>query len=693
MRKGIVSALIFLLLGGLSAAQDLVPAHAEWLTLVAPIITKMEREVFLALKSAEERNRFIQVFWKQRDPRPDTEINEFYQDYMKRVQYSDQEFGRQSGRRGIETDRGFFYLLLGPPLERSTYTTHSQILPMELWHYKGEVQYGLPAFFYLIFYQPEGIGEYRLYHPGIEGPESLIMHTSPGLIFNRQEAYKIVRNVSSELAAATLSYLPGERNLNVTSLSSETIISSIQTVPEKRFSDRYARDYLTYKDYVETDYTHNFIESSLMLKVFRNSQQLFLHWAIEPKAINFANYQDQYQAVYQLLIRMEDPEGQLLLEKEEEIPLRITQTQYQTHERQMFSFQDLLAVIPGDHTLFILLKNKTARDFTSHQRALHVPSPGGPAHLSPLLLYHGRENQGSSGTASLRAFTFSGTHYLVNSENNFRPEGDLGVFFQVSGIDPLNVETIDMQFYPTTGENAAFSKRISGYEARKPDGRSFDTEPIPLSSLKPGYYRVEISLLDGKGERLLSGRENFILLAQAFPVIPWVFSKTHPSFPSPSHLFTLASQHFMARNYKEAKNFLEQALRLQEDPNTRLLLGKTLYALHDYPGSQKTVMGLYRTTGNRETAKLIALNHIAQKEWREGLVYLEKLLESSLEIGVLNLAAECYLNLDQPQKALPHLRKSLEMKPEQPQVRSLLEKAESTIKKKERKPREHNPVI
>jgi GWxTD domain-containing protein len=683
MRKFIISTLVLLLLGMLSAAQDLIPAHEEWLTLVAPIITKMEREVFLSLNSAEERNRFIQVFWKQRDPRPDTEMNEFYQEYMKRVHYADLEFGRQSGRRGIETDRGFFYLLLGPPLERNTYTTHSQILPMEMWHYKGEVEYGLPSFFYLIFYQPEGIGEYQLYHPGIEGPEKLIMHTSPGLIFNREEAYKIVRNVNSELAAASLSYLPGERNLNVMSLSSETIIASIQTVPEKKYSDRYARDYLTYKDYVETDYTHNFIESSLMLKVFYSSGQHFLHWAIEPKSINFANYQDQYQAMYQLLIRMEDKNGNALLEKEEEIPLRITRTQYESHERQLFSFQDLLPVIPGDHTLFILLKNKTARDFTSHQRELRVPVREESSHLGPLLLYLGNESMGGGGTESLRAFTFSGTHYLVNSENNFRPEGDMGVFFQVFNLDSKDVTTIAMQIFPANGENAVFSKSLSGSAAAKKDGISFDTGPVQLSALSPGYYRLEIVLLDANGGELVKGRDNFIILAQAFPVIPWVFSKQHPPFPSPDHLYTLASQYFLARDYTRAKTALDQAIRMREDPNTRLLLGKTLYALQDYQESLRTVQELYRTTGNRETAKLIALNHIALKEWQEGLGYLEKLLESSLEIGVMNLAAECYLNLDLPQKALPHLRKSLELNPKQPEIRQLLEQTESAVKKKE----------
>ncbi|NOR14955.1 MAG: tetratricopeptide repeat protein, partial [Candidatus Aminicenantes bacterium] len=381
---------------------------------------------------------------------------------------------------------------------------------------------------------------------------------------------------------------------------------------------------------------------------------------------------------------MEDPEGRLLLEKEEEIPLRITQKQYETQDKHLFSFQNLIPVISGNHTLFLLLKNKTARDFTSHQREIHVPEPAGTSSLSPLLLYHGRERIG--GAQSLRAFSFSGTHYLVNSENNFLPDEEMGVFCQVYNLENLAAETLQLQIVSTTEVQPIFTKSFPINETLEIQGKSLDTGPIPLSSLNPGYYSLELAILDQKGEKLLSKSENFILLAQAFPVIPWVFSKQHLPFPSSGHLYALASQYFLASNYNQARSALEQALNMQEDPNARLLLGKTLYAQQDYQGSLKTVQTLYQTTGNRETAKLIALNHVALKEWAQGVIYLEKLLESSVEIGVLNLAGECYNNLKQPEKALPVLQKSLDLNPDQPNIKQLLQQIKNVIEKKGNKP-------
>jgi GWxTD domain-containing protein len=87
--------------------EALSPEHKDWLELVSPIITKIEHDVFLKLETQRERATFIQVFWKQRDPLPDTSKNEFFQEYMKRVQFADFNFGRQTSKKGSRTERGY----------------------------------------------------------------------------------------------------------------------------------------------------------------------------------------------------------------------------------------------------------------------------------------------------------------------------------------------------------------------------------------------------------------------------------------------------------------------------------------------------------------------------------------------------------------------------------------------------------
>jgi GWxTD domain-containing protein len=186
MKKAILPA-VFILLSALPSysQKDLAPRFREWLEDVSPIITKTEREVFNRLRTDADRDKFVRFFWRQRDPYPDTTENEFTKEYMERVRFADQNFGRESSKRGSQTERGYFYLLLGKPLERQFFTTFSQVWPMELWYYKGAVEYGLPPYFYLIFYQPQGLGDYRLYSPGVEGPETLVIPSMMARVLTR----------------------------------------------------------------------------------------------------------------------------------------------------------------------------------------------------------------------------------------------------------------------------------------------------------------------------------------------------------------------------------------------------------------------------------------------------------------------------------------------------------------------------
>jgi tetratricopeptide (TPR) repeat protein len=106
-----------------------------------------------------------------------------------------------------------------------------------------------------------------------------------------------------------------------------------------------------------------------------------------------------------------------------------------------------------------------------------------------------------------------------------------------------------------------------------------------------------------------------------------------------------------------------------------------LYALQKYQDSLVTVLPVYESGDQRESGKLLAANYAALEDWTSALIYLEKLMAGAKEISVLNLAAECYLNLKQPDKALPLLRESLALNPAQPLIKDLEEKTQNRIKK------------
>lgn len=675
MKKVIVFLTILGCIFSIAAAEEkLLPQHKEWLELIDPILTKVEKEVFFKLASHQERNRFIQLFWKRRDPLPDTTVNEYQKEYMERVRFADRNFGHEAHTKGHLTERGRFYLILGPPLERAFYTTHSDLYPLELWHYKGEPKYGLPPFFYLIFYQDRGIGEFRLYYPNVDGPGKLLTPSISSGGLDRTSAYRAIRQISAEVAGASLSYLPGDVTLGVTSLSSSNIVANIQNLAEKQFSDVYARNFLYYKDFVEVEYSHKFITSNFQVKVFKNAGRHYLHWSIEPSQMNFAAAGDKNYAEYALTLRLEDPQGSRILEREDTIPLNITQAEYERHAGRIFAFQDILPVIPGNFKLYFLLKNKTGKEFTSFEKDLTIPNSETSPILSDLLLYQERFASPENRRNWLKAFTFAGSQYQINTENNCLPDKNIGIYCQIYNSSSLKNAAFLLEIFTAGTEKAVFTLRKPINEVLDQSGIGIDIHPIPMPRLSPGYFQAKVSVLDKDGNTILSENENFIILAQKIPVIPWIYARMHPPPPQVEHLLLRATQFYTSGEYPAAEKILRQALELKEDPRAKLLLAQTLYGQESFSAALEQAHVVYSASGNRDAAKLIAAIHVRLSEWSTALEYLERLLQEASELSVMNLAAECYLQLKLPEKALPLLEKSLRIDPNQAKIKELHEK-------------------
>jgi len=98
--------------------RELAPLYAEFLGKVRYIITAEERKIFLETPDSDKA-KFIDEFWKRRDPDVGTEENEFKTEYEERVRRANELFPSE-GIPGWLTDRGRIYVLFGPPTDRLT---------------------------------------------------------------------------------------------------------------------------------------------------------------------------------------------------------------------------------------------------------------------------------------------------------------------------------------------------------------------------------------------------------------------------------------------------------------------------------------------------------------------------------------------------------------------------------------------
>jgi GWxTD domain-containing protein len=165
MKKNLGLSLIVAFLSLACSAREiqknLAPEDKDFLLTVRYIITKQEKKAFLDL-APSERRPFIEEFWKKRDLTPATEVNEYKDEYLKRVKEAKHLFSGEGGASGWLQDRGRIYILLGPPEQRETYPRGEDLrdIPVEYWHY---------GFHVLTFRDYRKNGSYELQ----EGPRML----------------------------------------------------------------------------------------------------------------------------------------------------------------------------------------------------------------------------------------------------------------------------------------------------------------------------------------------------------------------------------------------------------------------------------------------------------------------------------------------------------------------------------------
>jgi GWxTD domain-containing protein len=128
--------------------QELSTTYRKWLDQdVRWIITDQERKAFLSLSNDEERDAFIEQFWRRRNPNPDSPDNEYREEYYARIAYANEHFA--AGKPGWMTDRGMIYIKFGKPDSIDSHPSggeyerpidegggETSTYPFETWHYR-----------------------------------------------------------------------------------------------------------------------------------------------------------------------------------------------------------------------------------------------------------------------------------------------------------------------------------------------------------------------------------------------------------------------------------------------------------------------------------------------------------------------------------------------------------------------------
>jgi GWxTD domain-containing protein len=118
----------------------------NWLASVRLIMTRDEDKAFKKLPTHEQRQTFMEWFWARRDPDLSEPGNPFKDEYFARIDYVVAHF-KEFPTAAPKTDRGYVYMLLGPPTRVEpradymivgfNYRNPYPHFPPELWVYES----------------------------------------------------------------------------------------------------------------------------------------------------------------------------------------------------------------------------------------------------------------------------------------------------------------------------------------------------------------------------------------------------------------------------------------------------------------------------------------------------------------------------------------------------------------------------
>lgn len=631
--RKILALLIPLFLGNMAFVKDEEP-WKDWLREVEPIMTNAEKSVFGSLKTVEDRTRFIDSFWKARDPDPQKHRNEYKLEYYRRISYAKKNLG------GIQSDRGRIYLILGEPTDKNTFIGSEQVVDTELWTYYGEGRPGLPPVMHLIFFKRGNAGNFRLFYPGVDTATDII---SPAYVFGADsgvDAYNEIRKSFGELADATLSVVPGEGTPGgpATATSSSRVLAQINLLPEKEASRGYLGSFRSIEGTVDVTYATQEMPGYVLTALSRNRGDTFLNYSIAPEALHLTKLADnQNTAQLHLNLKIESLEGKTIHQQEKNIEFRLDDNEKKELEEKKIMFSGFLPVIPGAFNLKILLSNKTTQEFLIYEEKFEIND-----NTVPFLYGYGTEEIRSG---RFMPFSTEKQKLLIDPRSVFNKTDFVqGIIFsdQKPSVHLLAVDDAKDSLEVTDIENAE---------------RNFFFKKS-LANMKSGYYHLIVKVGD---------REVFNKIIAVLPFLvarPEAYEWTDPPSSGPAYDFEIATQYL---NRGETEAALERFYTLPEafwNSRTKPIIARAYYQDKNF---EKVVELLEGKDVIKDYSVLFLLGNssLELKQLKKAAGYFEQLRAYGDTARINQVLGAIFLSLGEGEKAKVYFdrAKNLEKKP------------------------------
>ena len=479
----------------------------KWLNEdVLYIITPQERSVFNKLTTAEERENFIEQFWRRRDPDPETEFNDFKAEHYRRIAYANANF--TSGFPGWKMDRGMIYIKFGPPneIERMPTGGHytrpdwegggtTATYPWVRWYYRYIE--GLGNEVEVEFVDKSMSGEYKI---AMSSDDKDALLNVPNAGQTTYEFFGILNKRDRNLRKTNpASHLEPYHYTRIKDLPFEKIqtLVKLQSAPALNFSD------------LRTVVTTEISYSDLPFQVTAHSFPIRDDLRLVPVTIEVAHKDLVYkerdsrqEARIQVYGELKDLRARIPARFEETMVLEFTNQEFKQGLHGSAMYQKKLFLAPGRYLLNAVLRDDYG-DKLGTQRILIVV-PGNKEELplsisSPMLAKRIVPLDRSLDDSYVAdPFIFPGYKVYPNVSQKLNPREDLLVYFQIHNftLDQASLEPrLDVLCQVITPDNKVIVPKALPNLIRSADYVEA-IQVMPRLDLPPGRYHFRVQLKD-----------------------------------------------------------------------------------------------------------------------------------------------------------------------------------------------------
>ena len=651
--------------------QKLEKNYREWLEQdVAYIITKDEKDAFLRLTTNEARDKFIEDFWAVRNPDPGSPSNSYKEEIYQRIAFANARFGIGSGVEGWRTDRGRTYITLGPPQQKQTFRNSANLYPIEMWFYSSPNP-ALPPFFYVMFYQREGSGDYRFYSPYTDGPDKLA--TGVEAINSRSAALRMIRDSAGpEVARVSLSLLPDEpvdETSGTASLESDILLNSIRNLANLPVNRDEILRRRTLKENVSSRLLLEGRNLDIVTFPARDLRGLTrLDYAVRlhnPRDLSMTAEPDgRYSYAVELRVVVFGKDHRLIFTQEKKLADSITKARFEAVKDRVFGYQGILPLPPGKYHLDFQFTDWTQKVSYDTTRDAEVPAPPKEGVMVPSVLAFQTAEDVDPSLADVTPFTVGGVQFtpLVEKNPTFGPGTNLQVMYQIwaPAKDPRQNlgKKLEVQYAlgrPAVPGSPREIKEEVAMDQFDAAGSLVTGKKLSLDQAN-GNYILTVSVSSPDTRQSSFGTLNFKVLDT--PAVPEPWDVLEPGIAQDAGRGVLDQQralcYWALGQVDEARAWFRRALKTDDSNEiARARLVDAYYSKKDYAA----VVSLYSDAGITEHTDSETLLRIATSLDKNGktvqaISVLEKAVASHPDQGPLYLAlAQYYSELGSTQKA------------------------------------------